>query len=103
MKDKYGVTLEVGDIVVVNSNSSGLFERGIIEEIEERKVMGLVITETAVVNWGYRGIFTELEIIHVEWVIGELNALLYFVWNKDFLLPVENTPTHLIKHPFKRW
>ena len=78
MKDKYGVTLEVGDIVVVNSNSSDLFERGIIEEIEEHKVMGLVIAETAVVNWGYLGNFTESEIIYVEWLIGELNALLYF-------------------------
>ena len=50
MKDKYGVTLEVGDIVIVNSKSSDLFERGIVEEIEEHKVMGLVIAETAVVN-----------------------------------------------------
>ena len=76
MKDKYGVTLEVGDIVVVNSNSSDLFERGIIEEIEEHKVMGLVIAETAVVL-GYLGNFTESEIIYVEWLIGELNALLF--------------------------
>ena len=66
MKDKYGVTLEVGDIVVVNSKSYDLFERGIIEEITENKVMGLVIAATAVVNWGYRGIFTESEIIYVE-------------------------------------
>ena len=70
MKDKYGVTLEVGDIVIVNSKSSDLFERGIVEEIEEHKVMGLVIAETAVVNWGYLGNFTESEIIYVEWVIG---------------------------------
>ena len=66
MKDKCGVTLEVGDIVVVNSKSSDLFERGVIEEITEHKVMGLVIAETAVVNWGYRGNFTESEIICVE-------------------------------------
>ena len=57
---------EDGDIVVVNSKSYDVFERGIVEEIEEHKVMGLVIAETAVVNWGYRGNFTESEIIYVE-------------------------------------
>ena len=93
MKDKYGVTLEVGDIVVVNSKSYDLFERGIIEEITENKVMGLVIAETAVVNWGYRGIFTESEIIYVEWVIGELNALLFIVcWKQK--PKIKHTNTH---------
>ena len=99
MKDKYGVTLEVGDIVVVNSNSSDLFERGIIEEIEEHKVMGLVIAETAVVNWGYRSIFTESEIIYVEWGIGEHLALLYFVLNKPTNSTLQTSlRTPLISH-----
>ena len=66
MKDKYGVNLEVGDIVVVSNSMSDIFERGIIEEILEHKAMGLVIAETAVVNCGFRSIFTESEIIYIE-------------------------------------
>ena len=83
MKDKYGVNLEVGDIVIVNNNTANIFERGVIEEILENKVMGLVISETAVINCGIRAIFTESEIIYIEWTIGELNALLFFVWKKQ--------------------
>ena len=66
MKDKYGVNLEVGDIVVVSNSMSDIFERGIIEEILEHKAMGLVIAETAVINYGLIGIFTESEIIYIE-------------------------------------
>ena len=56
----------MGDIVVVSNSMSDIFERGIIEEILEQKVMGLVIAETAVVNCGFRSIFTESEIIYIE-------------------------------------
>ena len=103
MKDKYGVDLEVGDVVIVNNNTANIFERGIIEEISENVVMGLVIAETAFVNYGDIGVFPSSEIIYIEWcymklsekdlpkleetsiinivvkLVGELNALLSFV------------------------
>ena len=41
MKDKYGVNLEVGDIVIVSNVISDIFERGVIEEILEHKAGGL--------------------------------------------------------------
>jgi len=63
MKDKYGVELSVGDIVVVCYNH--VFERGVIESLEEHKVMGLILHEYAVVNYGEIGEFEEREIIYV--------------------------------------
>ena len=63
MKDKYGVELSVGDIVVVCDNS--VFERGIIEDLVEHKVMGIVLHEYAVVNYGQIGKFEYREIIYV--------------------------------------
>lgn len=64
MKDLYGVELSVGDIVVVCDNS--VFERGIIEDFEEHKVMGLILHEVAIVNCGKIGTFNEGQIIYVE-------------------------------------
>ena len=63
MKDKYGVELNVGDIVVVCDNQ--VFERGIIEDLEEHKVMGLVIYEYAIINYSEVGKFNEEQIIYV--------------------------------------
>ena len=65
MKDKYGVELEVGDVVIVYCDDLSIFERGLIESIEENKVMGLVIAETAVVNYGKIGVFTDEQVIYV--------------------------------------
>ena len=64
MKDKYGVELNVGDIVVVVCDNQ-VFERGIIEDLEEHKVMGLVIHEYAIINYGEVGKFNEGQIIYV--------------------------------------
>lgn len=66
MKDKYGVTLEVGDIVIVNNSLVNIFERGIIEEISENIVMGLLVAETAFVNYGDIGAFSSSEIICIN-------------------------------------
>ena len=66
MKDKYGVNLEVGDIVIVNNNIANIFERGIIEEISENVVMGLLVAETAFVNYGDIDAFSSSEIIYIE-------------------------------------
>ena len=63
MNDKYGVELSVGDIVIVCDNY--VFERGIVESLEERKLMGIVIYDYAVVNYGEIGEFEEREIIYV--------------------------------------
>ena len=65
MKDKYGVELNIGDIVVVVCDNS-VFERGIIEDFEEHKVMGLIIHESAIINYGKIGTFNEWQIIYVE-------------------------------------
>ena len=63
MKDKYGVELNIGDIVIVCDNY--VFERGVIEDLEEHKVMGLIIYEYAMVNYGKIGKFNERQIIYV--------------------------------------
>ena len=68
MKDKYGVELEVGDFVVVFDSDLEIFERGVIEDIEENKVMGLVVSERALVNFGKLCMFSESNIIYIgEW------------------------------------
>ena len=63
MKDKYGVELNIGDIVIVCDNY--VFERGIIEDLGEHKVMGIVLHEYAVVNYGEIGKFEDREIIYI--------------------------------------
>ena len=73
MKDKYGVNLEVGDIVIVNNNIANIFERGIIEEISENVVMGLLVAETAFVNYGDIDAFSSSEIIYIEWYYMKLS------------------------------
>lgn len=65
MKDKYGVELEIGDFVIVLDSDLEIFERGVIEDIEENKVMGLVISERALVNFGEIGMFIETNIIYI--------------------------------------
>ena len=68
MKDKYGVELEVGDFVIVYDSDLDVFERGVIEDIEENKIMGLVVSERALVNFGKLCMFSESNIIYIgEW------------------------------------